>query len=158
MPAVPKITESVRNEVLERIAKGETVAGIARDLGFHPSAWRQHVRADEALAVAYARAKTEGCQTLLEECLSIADRRPDSIETYDGEGQVTSRRIDSGYVAWAKNRIETRLKLLARWDPETYGDKAQSQTVNVNVVSNDQVARIAQELRLLRQEAKAIEQ
>lgn len=157
MPAVPKITSDVVTQVLERIAKGETLERIARDMGFHRSAWFQLTQRDEAVRVAYARAKEDGCETMIEECLAIADRRPDAIITTDADGNVIGSRIDSGYVAWAKNRIETRLKLLATWNPEKYGTKAQQgTTVNVNVVSNEQVTRVAQELRLLRQEAREV--
>jgi hypothetical protein len=28
-------------------------------------------------------------------------------------------------VQWAKNRVELRLKLLAKWNPKRYGDKVQ---------------------------------
>jgi hypothetical protein len=33
-------------------------------------------------------------------------------------------KVDSGYVAWQKNRAEQRLKLLAKWFPKKYGDRS----------------------------------
>ena len=157
MPYPPKLVPDVVQQVLERVARGEMVTEIARDLDFHPSSWKQLTQRDEAVRVAYAQAKEDGEEALLEQCLSIADRRPDMIVTTDLEGNETSKRIDSGHVAWSKNRIDTRLKVLAHKNPDRYGAKAQqATTVNVNVVSNEQVARVAQEMRALRQ-AKAIE-
>jgi hypothetical protein len=37
-----------------------------------------------------------------------------------GDGGV---RYDSAYVQWQKNRVEQRLKLLAKWNPKRYGDR-----------------------------------
>lgn len=153
----PKLIPSVVEQVLGRIAQGETIVSIAHDLDFHPSAWAQLRQRDPAVRLAHDEAKAAGCEVMLEECLSIADRRPDSIVSMDAEGNVTGKRIDQGYVAWAKNRIETRLKLLALWAPDKYGAKAVNNSVTVNVVGNEQVARIGQELRTLRREAKLIE-
>ena len=31
--------------------------------------------------------------------------------------------MDSAFVQWQKNRVELRLKLLAKWNPRKYGDK-----------------------------------
>lgn len=158
MPRPPKLVPDVIANVLERVALGEMLTVIARDMDFHPSAWRQLCAKDETVALAYAQAKADGQEALLEQCLDIADRRPDMIVTTDEDGNETSKRIDSGHVAWSKNRIDTRLKVLAQMNPEKYGAKAQqaNTTVNVNVVSNEQVARVAQEMRALRQ-AKAID-
>ena len=155
----PKLTPPVVQQVLERMAQGQTIRSIAADLGFHPSAWRQLVEKDPSIRVAHDQAKVDGCATMVEECLAIADARPGNVVTMDAEGNVTGKRIDAAYVAWAKNRIETRLKLLATWMPEKYGAKAQQGDTNVtvNIATHDQVARIGKELRLLRRDAKAIE-
>jgi len=39
---------------------------------------------------------------------------------FDEQG---NKRYDPGSIAWRKNQIETRLKLLAKWNPRKYGDK-----------------------------------
>jgi hypothetical protein len=133
------------------------MTSIAKDMEFHVSAWTQLRKRDDAVRVAHDQAIQAGCDAMLEECLAIADRRPDNIVAMDNEGNVTSKRIDQGYVAWAKNRVETRLKLLALWDPARFGSKAADTNVTVNIATNEQVARIGKELRLLRREAKIIE-
>ena len=114
--------------MLSRIAQGETLAALGRELGFHPTAWAKHVRADEGLAIAYAEARDTGHDVIAEQALEIIDAEPERIVEVDDEGKASQGRIDSAAVTWAKNRAEMRLKLLAKWNPKKYGDK---QTVDV---------------------------
>ena len=151
--SLPKVTDDIVPIVLERISCGETITAIAKDMDFSVSAWNQYIQRNAPARVAYDAAKDRGCEAMLDECLAIVDARPESAVTRTADGVVTSERIDSGAVAWAKNRIETRLKLLATWRPEKYGAKAAETNVTVNVASQDAVQRIGQELRLLRREA-----
>jgi len=118
MPYPAKKTQKLTEEVLSRIALGETLASLGRELDFHPSAWRQWIGEDEALAVAYQRARDEGSDALAEQALALIDGEPDRI---DG-------KIDPGFVQWKRAQVDTRLKLLACWNPKKYGTK---QTVDV---------------------------
>lgn len=122
MPYPAKKTGKLTEEVLSRIALGETLSSIARDLKFHPTAWSQWVREDEALRVAYAEAREVGADVIADAALDIIDAEPERIVQLDAEGKVASSRIDSAAVAWSKNRAEFRLKLLAKWSPNKYGD------------------------------------
>lgn len=108
MPHPPKKTPKLIEEVLSRIAKGETLAALGRELNFHPTAWRQWVREDETLALAYAEARDAGHDALAEQTLDIAD----------------STKAISEHVQLSKLRIDTRLKLLASWAPKKYGPKS----------------------------------
>lgn len=129
MPYPAKITPAVIEEVLSRIAQGETLAALGRELGFHPQSWADRMRADEGLAIAYAHARDVGADVIAEDALRIIDEEPLRVIEVDEEGKQTgTSRIDSAAVAWAKNRAEMRLKLLAKWNPKKYGDK---QTVDV---------------------------
>lgn len=112
MPYPAKITPQVIEEVLSRIAQGETLASLGRELGFHPQSWAVRIRADEELAIAYAEAREIGHDALADQTLEIAD----------------GTRASSEHVQLSKLRIETRLKLLACWSPKKYGSK---QTVDV---------------------------
>jgi hypothetical protein len=69
-----------------------------------------------------ARAREAGFDALAVEALQIVDAAPERVVTVTGDDRSESR-IDSASVQWAKNRAETRLKLLAKWDPKRYGDK-----------------------------------
>jgi hypothetical protein len=122
MPYPAKKTDKLIAEVLSRIALGETLSSISRDLKFHPTAWSQWVREDEALRVAYAEAREVGADVIADSALDIIDAEPERIVQLDAEGKVASSRIDSAAVAWAKNRADFRLKLLAKWSPNKYGD------------------------------------
>lgn len=128
MPYPAKKKPELIEEVLSRIAQGETLAALGRELNFHPQSWWRWVAEDEELALAYAQARDVGADVIADQALAIIDAEPERIVQVDDEGNKTSTRIDSAAVAWAKNRAEMRLKLLAKWNPKKYGDK---QTVDV---------------------------
>jgi hypothetical protein len=87
-------------------------------LGFHPVNWGKWVAADEALAVAYATAREVGGDAIADHALALIDAEPARV---DG-------KIDPGHVQWKRAQVETRLKLLACWNPKKYSPK---QTVDV---------------------------
>jgi hypothetical protein len=113
MPYPAKKNPKLLEEVLSRIAGGETLAALGRELDFHPQSWADWMRADEGLAVAYARARDVGADVLAEQALALIDGEPDRV---DG-------KIDPGFVQWKRAQVDTRLKLLACWNPKKYGTK-----------------------------------
>jgi hypothetical protein len=159
MPYPAKKNPKLIDEVLSRIAKGETLAALGRELDFHPTAWRQWARDDEALALAYAQARDVGADALAEQALEIIDAEPERIVQVDGDGNKSTTRIDSAAVAWAKNRADMRLKLLASWHPTKYGNKQQVEVGNkegetLKVESNtDNAALMVQLAEALRDKA-----
>lgn len=103
-------------EVCERLSKGEPLAVICRDGHLpDPSSIWDWSQEDESLAQAIARARVLGFDAIADECLAIAD-----MPAATSEGGT---RIDAGDVSHRKLRIDTRLKLLAKWDPKRYGDR-----------------------------------
>lgn len=76
-----------------------------------------------------SRAREEGFDMIAAECISIADATEnDSIQTEHGP-------IPNGeWIQRSKVRVETRLKLLAKWS-KRYADQRQA-TVNVGVQVN----------------------
>ena len=130
MPYPAKITPAVIEEVLSRIAQGETLAALGRELGFHPNNWAVRIREDEELAIAYQRARDVGADVIAEDALRIIDEEPLRIVEVDDEGKTSHGRLDSAAVAWAKNRAELRLKLLAKWNPKKYGEKTTHEVGN----------------------------
>lgn len=124
MPYPAKKNPKLIEEVLSRIAQGETLAALGRELDFHPTAWGQWVREDEALRIAYADARETGQDVIADDILRIIDEEPERVLEVDEDGKATgTSRIDGAAVTWAKNRAELRLKLLAKWNPKRYGDK-----------------------------------
>jgi hypothetical protein len=128
MPYPAKKNPKLIEEVLWRIAQGETLAALGRELDFHPASWNVWVRGDEELAIAYQHARDVGADVIAEDVLRIIDEEPERVVQIDEDGNKSTSRIDSAGVAWARNRAELRLKLLAKWNPKKYGDR---QTVDV---------------------------
>ena len=80
--------------------------------------------ADLSTAIAYAR--DVGYDAIAEDCLRIADNPmlgEEVSESEDEEGvkRITVKRVDM--LGHRKLQIETRLKLLAKFNPKKYGDR-----------------------------------
>jgi len=120
MPTPTKRRDGVENEILLRLGKGEPLAVICRsDPRFPcPSTWGDWVNNDEALAIAYARAREIGFDAIAADCLAIADETGSDTKINSNGDRVP----DSEWISRSKLRVETRLKLLAKWDPKRYGD------------------------------------
>lgn len=116
-------TQETADEICERLAKGEPLAAICRDE--HMPAYRtvydwQEAHADFSAKIAHAR--VDGYDTLAAECLEIADDKSRDVRFVGGDGD--EREVcNTEFVQRAKLRIETRLKLLAKWDPKRYGER-----------------------------------
>lgn len=112
------------DDILARLSEGEPLAAICRTPGYpHPSTFRDWVNADEDLSRRFARARADGFDAIAEEALRIADTPVEGVrrkETEDGV-EVTTEDM----LGHRRLQIETRLKLLAKWDPKRYGDKVQ---------------------------------
>jgi hypothetical protein len=126
------------------VSEGEPLRQICREEGM--PAWRtvyQWRDAHKDFDAAIARARIPGFDAIAEETLEISDDSgADFIET--DKGPV----FNSEHVQRAKLRIETRLKLLAKWDPKRYGEKlalgGADDLPPIRTMSDDQLlARIA---------------
>lgn len=98
-------TEEAAEEICQRLSEGEPLRQICRDS--HMPGWVtvyawMGERPDFAERI--ARARVLGQDAIAEQCLHIADDA--------GEDPQRSRL-----------RVDTRLKLLAKWNPKRYGDK-----------------------------------
>lgn len=148
MAAHPKRTPELVEDVLRRIAEGETLSSICRDVGITPSAWALWLRADSELAQNYQHARDVGADVIADQALAIMEAEPEHVVTVDDTGKKSTSRIDAGYVQWQKARVETRLKLLAKWNPKRYGDSSTISVGNkegetLKVESIDEARRIA---------------
>ena len=104
-----KFTDKLFAEICERLSKGEPLTQITAspDMPCDDTV-RNWAEADEGggLSRDIARARERGHDAIALEALRIAD---------DKEGEHQRDRL----------RVDTRLKLLAKWDPKRYGDKVQ---------------------------------
>ena len=107
---------AVIDQICTRLKTGEPLMQILRTKGMPDvdsvNKWRN---ADEEINRKVAQARDEGFEALAVQCLTIVDEEPDRVPTTGAK--------DSAHVAWQKARVETRLKLLACWDPRRYGNK-----------------------------------
>jgi len=115
--------QEIANEICERIAQGETLRAICREEG-KPSHATIYNWLDEVpeFALRFGRARAQGEDLIAQECLAIADTPCEGVETtVKPDGAIEERRGDM--LGHRKLQIETRLKLLAKWNPKKWGEK-----------------------------------
>lgn len=109
------------DEICKRLAQGEPLAQICRDLHMPgvTTVW-EWCRDDKRISESIAQARAIGFDVIADDCLTIADTPMEGVEITTSEDGVTEKRGDM--LGHRKLQIETRLKLLAKWDPKRYGD------------------------------------
>lgn len=119
-----KYTPELAAEICQRLSNGEPLRQICRD--DHMPAWQkiyEWMARDEELSGAIAQAREQGFEALAEEALMIADTPVfGQKQVMTDQGTATTVEDMLGH---RKLQIETRLKLLAKWNPKKYGDKVQ---------------------------------
>lgn len=129
MPA-SKYTKELADEIVERICNGEPLRQICRDE--HTPSWRavyDWINDNEDFASRIARARELGFDAIAEDCLNIADNQETGIKTVEDHNGTKTETADM--ISHRKLKIETRLKLLSKWNPKKYGDK-------IDVTSKDE--------------------
>jgi len=98
-------TEEVVTEILERLSGGEPLARICADehMPHFSTVWRWE-EDDEEFRKLSTRAREHGTHFMADDCLRIAD--DPGLEPSD-----------------KKVRIDTRLRLIGKWNAKKYGDK-----------------------------------
>jgi hypothetical protein len=109
--------------ICEQLSEGIPLRQICRENQGFP-AWRtvyDWMGRDPDLSASIARARDIGYDALAEECLQIADNMEfGQVQTMTDKGSSTTVEDMLGH---RKLRIETRLKLLAKFHPTKYGDR-----------------------------------
>jgi hypothetical protein len=109
-----------KNKILDGISKGTPLTVICRDLGICDDTVRDWMKVDEDFSRDIARARQLGFDAIAFEALQIADTPMIGTEEATKEWGVEVKRSDM--LGHRKLQVETRLKLLAKWDPKRYGD------------------------------------
>ncbi|WDS36232.1 hypothetical protein [Pseudoxanthomonas sp.] len=140
------------DELLERIcdelSKGTPLTQICRNLSGDGVAlatrtvrdWCGERGEDDKLteraahvSACIARARELGEEALAEECLEIADdSRNDWMERAAEKGDEVALQFNGEHVQRSKLRIDTRLKLLAKFNPKRWGDKSAVELTGAN--------------------------
>jgi transposase-like protein len=140
-----KYTQEIADYICSKISEGITLSEICREEGM-PSRgtvynWLNDAE-NQSFIEHFARARDLGFDAIAEECLEIADdTTQDTVQTVYGP------KPDTEWIQRSKLRVETRLKLLAKWSPKKYVE-----SVNLNhggTIQNNNVT-------LTPEEAKAI--
>lgn len=116
-------TQEKANEIVQRVSTGEPLAQVCRDMKIGLTTWYDWVKARPELSESIARAREAGYDMIAAEALRIADTPVEGEEVeQDADGKVVKTK-KGDMLGHRKLQIETRLKLLAKWDPKRYGEK-----------------------------------
>jgi hypothetical protein len=150
----------IARRMCEQLSEGIPLREICRQEGF--PMWRTvylWMAKDPDLNTAIARARDVGYDAMAEECLDIADNaRNDWMERLDADGVPIGYQVNGDHIQRSKLRIETRLKLLAKFNPKRYGDKIvhSGDEVNPVVIENNHTVfgELLKNLKMQRQAEK----
>ena len=123
-----KYTPELAEEICQRISTGEPLRKICRD-EWMPE-WRTFydwVAKSESLSAQVARAREAGYDAMAEEALEISNTphlgQKKVYSSGAGEDEDSMTVTEEDMLGHRKLQIETRLKLLACWNPKKYGTK-----------------------------------
>lgn len=97
-------SDKMANDICERLAKGEPLARICDDAKMpdFSTVWRWE-RDNEEFRKLSSHAREIGTHYMADDCITISD----------GPGEAADKRV----------RIDTRLRLIGKWNAKNYGDK-----------------------------------
>jgi|SRR6185369_6716710 len=122
MPPHSTYTEEAADIICANLSRGITVAETCRQIGVGRTTvyrWRDE---RPEFAERFAHARDVGFDAIAEEALEIADEASNDWMQRNLGGGPPSYVENGETVQRSKLRIETRLKLLAKWSPKRYGD------------------------------------
>jgi hypothetical protein len=147
-----KRTPEVVKEICDRLSNGEPLRAICRDL--HIPNWDtvyDWMARDEGFALLVAQARENGVEAIAQDTLAMIDAPPQVVVDNNGVS-----RIDPAYVQWTKLRTEQRMKLLACWSPNRYGNRVQvagdkDNPLQVNIQATEMFESILKNAEMTRQ-------
>jgi hypothetical protein len=114
----------LKEELLTRLTSGDPLASICRaDYMPHISTVYEELQRSPPFADAYARARESMADTLLDECVDVAD-------TLAATGDDDA--LNSFELQRAKLRIDTRLRVIGKISPKRYGDMLRTEVTGAN--------------------------
>lgn len=115
-------SKQIGDEIVELLSEGIPLAEICRRDGMPGLRtvydWEE---AHPEFSARIARARVAGYDMIAVEALRIADTQEEGERRKQGKDGIEITTEDM--LGHRKLRVETRLKLLAKWDPKRYGDK-----------------------------------
>ena len=147
-----KWTQEIEDDICKRLSQGEPLRAICRTDGYPEwNTFYSWMERSEALSARVALARENGVEAIAQDTLAMIDAEPRYIE--DAKGGT---RIDAGYVQWLKLRTEQRMKLLACWSPNRYGNRVQvagdkDNPLQVNIQATEMFESILKNAEMTRQ-------
>jgi hypothetical protein len=125
-----RYTPEIAQEIFHRISTGEPLLQICKeDRMPHRQTVYDWLERDDSLSLQFTRARDAGCDAMAEEALLIANTpltgQKKVFSSGAGEGEDSMTVTEEDMLGHRKLQIETRLKLLACWNPAKYGTKVQ---------------------------------
>lgn len=122
-------TKRIADAIIEWIAEGKPLREFCRQEG-RPAFrtvydWLEN---DADFSARFTRAREIGADAIAQEALAIADTPIEGVRTEIG-GKDGPKEVREDMLGHRKLQVETRLKLLAKWFPQKYGDKTEH-TIN----------------------------
>lgn len=121
----PTFDQAIADEILSRIADGETLRQICRDKNMPAEStvrsWALHDY--DGFGARYARARDLQVEAWADESIEIADDATNDWverETSSGRTEVVA---DRDHISRSRLRVDQRKWLMSKWKPSTYGDK-----------------------------------
>ena len=115
-------TDEKVEEIVRRISEGETLRAICREDHMpNFSVVYDWLEARPEFSRRFARARELGADAIASEALQIADTPLEGTREEDTPGGLKVIREDM--LGHRRLQVETRLKLLAKWFPQRYGDR-----------------------------------
>lgn len=113
-----KLTPEVAELIIERLANGELLRAICRDLDIAPSIVYQYKLDNKEFDDSFTRARDFADELMEEDAIEIIDEESPTEDTeieYAADGKpIGGKRRRSDNVARSKARAEIRLKIVAR--------------------------------------------
>ena len=115
-------SQDLVDEIIRRVSDGEPLAQVCRDEHMpHRDTFYDWMTRDDDLSRRFARARELGFDMIALDALRIANTPVEGIETEESDNGIKVKRADM--LGHRKLQVETRLKLLAKWDPKRYGER-----------------------------------
>jgi len=135
--------EAFKKEITDWVSEGKALREYCRQDGKPQfGVVYQWLDKDTTFDERFARARKLGHDLLAQECLDIADNaNNDWMERQGSDGQSIGWQANGDHIQRDKLRIETRLKLLAKWD-KRYADKTVNEHTGANGGAIETISKI----------------
>lgn len=119
-----KYTDEIADIICMKLSDGITLSEICREDGMpHRTTVYDWKDANETFSLRIARARDIGEDAIADDAIDIADDGTNDWMKRQGKDGEEYWVLNGEHVQRSKLRIDTRLKLLAKWNPKKYGER-----------------------------------